>query len=274
MVEATDYGGVGLSGSVSLVVKEAAAEAAPMTLMPNSSVHIKAKLDFKSSSEMDARNEVPFETVFQQNQVRGENFTISLQPAEEFNGSEMSGQLRSVTQGPESVDYGGIGPGRYWVRVEPHRGFVASLTSGKIDLLRHPLTIGHGERIGVDVTLRDDGAEVSGVIEGLARSGEAPGDAAVVMEAFGTMASGHVYCLPLPDSTGQFQHGTVGRDGKFDLRQVPPGSYRVLAFDRPQRELEYSSSEAMRAYDGKGQVVRLGAGQKEQITLQLISTSE
>jgi hypothetical protein len=30
----------------------------------------------------------------------------------------------------------------------------------------------------------------------------------------------------------------------------------------------------MHAYDGKGQVVRIGAGQKEQITLQLISTSE
>ena len=48
----------------------------------------------------------------------------------------------------------------------------------------------------------------------------------------------------------------------------------MLAFDRPQRELEYSSGEAMRAYDGKGQVVRLGVGQKEQVTLQLISTSE
>ena len=89
-----------------------------------------------------------------------------------------------------------------------------------------------------------------------------------------TNAAGHVYCLPLPDSTGQFRSGTVGRDGKFDLRQIPPGSYRVLAFERPQRELEYFSRETMHAYDGKGQVVRIGAGQKEQITLQLISTSE
>ena len=87
-------------------------------------------------------------------------------------------------------------------------------------------------------------------------------------------AAAYVYCLPLPDSTGQFRHGTVGRDGKFDLRQVPPGSYRVLAFDRPQRELEYSSGEAMRAYDGRGQVVRLGVSQEVQITLQLISASE
>ena len=275
VVEATDFGGLGLSGSVSLVVKDAAAETAPMTLMPNSSVQINAKLDFKSSPEMDARNnEDPTENVWQEGKVQGENFTVSLQPAEEFTASEMFSRPRSVTQRPDSVVFEDVGPGRYWVRVDPRRGFAASVTSGEIDLLRHPLNIGHGERIGVDVTLRDDGAEVSGTIEGLAGSGEAPGEAAVVTEAFGTMASGHVYCLPMPDSTGQFRHATVWRDGKFDLRQVPPGSYRVLAFDRPQRELEYSSSEAMRAYDGKGQVVRLSAGQKEQITLPLISTSE
>jgi hypothetical protein len=160
------------------------------------------------------------------------------------------------------------------VRVDPNRGFAASVTSGEIDLLRHPLIIGHGEHIGVDVTLRDDGAEVSGGVEGLGGSADAPGNASDLAGGYGMKAPAHVYCLPLPDSTGQFRHGTVERDGKFDLRQVPPGSYRVLAFDRPQKELEYSSGEAMRVYDGKGQVVRIGAGQKEQITLQLISTSE
>jgi hypothetical protein len=39
-------------------------------------------------------------------------------------------------------------------------------------------------------------------------------------------------------------------------------------------ELEFHNSEAMRAYEAKGQVVRLAPGQKENIKLQLISTSE
>ena len=38
--------------------------------------------------------------------------------------------------------------------------------------------------------------------------------------------------------------------------------------------LEYENPEAMRAYDGKGQDVRLAAGQKERVQLQLIATSE
>ena len=63
-------------------------------------------------------------------------------------------------------------------------------------------------------------------------------------------------------------------NGKFDIQQVPPGAYRVLAFDRPQPELEYRDSEAMRAFDSKGQVIRLAAGQKENVRLQVISSSE
>jgi len=84
----------------------------------------------------------------------------------------------------------------------------------------------------------------------------------------------HVYFLPLPESTGQFRQAIVGQDGKFELRQVPPGAYRVLAVDRPLLELEYHNTEALRAYDGKGQVMRLSPGQKEQLILQLTSTSE
>jgi len=55
---------------------------------------------------------------------------------------------------------------------------------------------------------------------------------------------------------------------------MPPGTYRVLAFDRPQPDLEYRNPEAMKAYDAKGQLVRLIAGQKEHLHLQLVSPAE
>jgi hypothetical protein len=82
-----------------------------------------------------------------------------------------------------------------------------------------------------------------------------------------------VYCVPLPDSSGEFRDLGVGQDGKFSL-ELPPGTYRVLAFDHPQPELEYHNPEAMRAYDAQGQLVRLIAGQKEHLHLQLVSNSE
>jgi hypothetical protein len=56
------------------------------------------------------------------------------------------------------------------------------------------------------------------------------------------------------------------------IPQVPPGVYRVLAFDRQQDEMEYRNAEAMSIYEDKGPVVRLAPGQTEQVRVALIST--
>jgi hypothetical protein len=153
-----------------------------------------------------------------------------------------------------------------------------------MDLLRHPLTVRAGANLVVDVTLRDDGAEIAGSVEGLdtpsagleggtsLRSGISNVRSGVSISGFGTQA--HVYCLPLPDSPGQVREAWVAPDGKFDLQQVPPGAYRVLAFEQPQYNLEYQDAASMGTYEGKGQVVRLAAGQKEELKLQVISGNE
>jgi hypothetical protein len=116
--------------------------------------------------------------------------------------------------------------------------------------------------------MRDDTAEIDGSIEGLASSltGSVPQTA--------DGSSAHLYCIPLPDSSGDFKDIWVQADGKFGPQQMPPGTYRVLAFDRPQPDLEYRNPEAMKAYDAKGQLVRLIAGQKEHLHLQLVSSTE
>jgi hypothetical protein len=53
-----------------------------------------------------------------------------------------------------------------------------------------------------------------------------------------------------------------------------PGTYHFLAFSRQQPGIEYRNPEAMRVYDGKGQVVRVAAATKEHVQLSLISASE
>jgi len=86
--------------------------------------------------------------------------------------------------------------------------------------------------------------------------------------------SAYIYCLPLPDESGQFHQIFAQQDGTFADQQMPPGSYRVLAFDREQPELDWRNSEAMRAYESKGQVIHLAPGQKEHLRLQLITTEQ
>ena len=84
----------------------------------------------------------------------------------------------------------------------------------------------------------------------------------------------YVYCIPLPDSSGRFTVSGISAEGTFQLQQLPPGAYRLLAFDRQQDELEYRNAEVMNIYEDKGPVVRLVAGQTEQVRVPLISTKE
>jgi hypothetical protein len=55
---------------------------------------------------------------------------------------------------------------------------------------------------------------------------------------------------------------------------MAPGTYRVLAFKNQQANLPYREADAMRAYESKGQVVHLSAGQKVSVQLQIISSIE
>jgi hypothetical protein len=59
-------------------------------------------------------------------------------------------------------------------------------------------------------------------------------------------------------------------NGKYYV-SVPPGDYRILAFERPP-QLEYRNPAAMRPYEGKGQTVHVASGQKSQVTVQLIKS--
>jgi hypothetical protein len=280
VVEASSQGENAATGSAALTVKDASAEASPMTLAPTGSVHIEAKLEFKSDSETVERNESSNEFMFPGQptaQGRGENFNVVLEPADEFLQLDVSNRTSSVLQQGDSMIFAQVSPGRYWVRVDASRGFAASVTSGTVDLLRRPLTVAPGSNLRVEVRLRDDGAELFGSIpvesapevQNVKAPAERHADS-----SYANRMGGFIYCIPLPDSAGQFKTGRVGQDGTFSLRQVPPGSYRVLAFDRLQIDLEYTNNEAMRAYEGKGLIVRLSARQKEQITVPLLSTNE
>jgi hypothetical protein len=279
-LEASSFGPNGASGLLNISVKGAAVEGSGMTLVPNGSISVNVKEEFTPSEDQS-----PQGVIVRNGQPGGNErgprsyLNVRLEPADDF-GQERGGWLRPPT-GPEddSLAIDSVQPGRYWVRANSSRGFVASVTSGEMDLLHQPLVVGPGGSSSpIEITVRDGGAEIDGTIEGAApQFGVSEGSAgspagAVRLAPDGSFA--HVYCIPLPDSSGEFRDLLVPPDGKFGPQEVPPGTYRVLAFDHPQPELEYRDPEAMRAYDAKGQLVRLVAGQKEHLQLQLISSSE
>ncbi len=277
-LEATAFGGQVLSGVTNITVRGGAeGTVLPLAASPPVMVNVKEQFTSDVAPVMTVTTGAGGMTTSQQ---RKYDVTVIFEPADDFGAQQQSASsLGRLNTQPNSVQMDNVAPGRYWVQVYPTHGYVASVTAGGVDLRRQPLVVPAGSSVpSIDVTLRDDSATIEGTVEGVS---SLTGSAAPISQgAFGSIgppssaSSARVYFIPSPGSTGRFTENFVNQDGKFGAVSLPPGEYRVLAFSNVQADLEYENPEAMRAYDGKGQVVRLAAGQKERVQLQLVSTSE
>jgi hypothetical protein len=200
---------------------------------------------------------------------------IRAESADDF--AQPQGGFRREPTGPNdnSMVLENLAPGRYWLRIHAHRGYVASATMGGVDLLREPLVVVPGASTEIDITLRDDTAEIEGTLLGISSGAPSGSSAASGLVDSGRWSpSGYIYCVPSPDSSGQFLEISASRDGAFAYRMVTPGNYRVLAFKNPQRDLPYRDAEAMKVYETKGRVVHFYPGQKVSLQLEVISRAE
>jgi hypothetical protein len=232
-----------------------------MTLAGNSSIilHVKEEFstrDWKESASMMIEGR----TI----RLHGPRLylQVSAEPTDDFE-QHRGGSIRPPT-GPndDSLVIENLAAGRYWLRLSSSRGYVAAATMGGVDLLHEPLVVAPGSSTPIEITVRDDNAEIDGTVAGITAG------------AMTTSAPAYVYCVPLPDSSGQFQFLFVSPEGKFNSLTMAPGTYRVMALKNQRPNLPYRDAEAMRAYETKGQIVHLSPGQKTTLQLQIISGSE
>lgn len=278
VVEASSFSQQGSTGLTTLRVANAPAEAGQLTLLPNGTIPIQVREEF-TSTEISRQ--------FDQSISGGPNgrrlarsrhqyLNVMLNPVSDF-GQGRGAYLRPPRgSNDESLAIDNVQQGRYWVQVSSSRGYAASVTSGGLDLQHQPLVVGPGgSSPSIEITMRDDTASFDGNIEGangaMDGSSSSPGQTATRVSS---IPFAYVYCIPMADGPGQFIQVWVSPDGKFDSPQIPPGEYRVLAFSHQQNNLEFRNAVAMRAYESKSQVVRLVAGQKEHLQLQLISKAD
>jgi hypothetical protein len=258
-----------MSGSTTIVVRGGPVDGPGLVMTAGRSIPVDVREEFTSNSHGQSTMTISIEgkPAFTTRGLRA-SVSLSLLPAEDF--VQGGAELRPPS-GPQdqSLVLDGVNPGRYWVRITTARGYVAAMTSGAIDLMRSPLVVGVGGTVSpIEVTLRDDTAQLDGIVEG---ANSSAGDSGVngTMQASGTSA--YVYCIPLDESSGQFTALPISGDGKIFPVALPPGAYRILAFKRAQN-LEYHNPEAMRALDGKGTTVRLVAGQTEHVQVPLLAS--
>ncbi len=264
-VEAFDYGQHPGSGSSTLSVRGGPATGGLLAIMPNGPIAVNVKEEF--SGNEDSRRQVRVysgpRTLRPQKGPRS-YLNLYLESADDFDPPRGASLSQSKSD-DDSLVLQDVAPGRYWVRINSSRGFPASVTSAGIDLLHETLTVGPaGTNSPIEITMRDETAELDGVVEGLPPNTN-----------FGDPTSGPlVYLISFPNSGGQFHQLWLSSGGTFHADALPPGVYRLLAFDHPKKNFAYRDADFMRTYDSTGIVVHLAPGQKEQVRLQILSASE
>jgi hypothetical protein len=272
VIAATSGGPTSATGSVTITVKGGAVQGPKLILVYNRAIAVNVKEEFTSPPDGGPQGAVfgglapAFRGSKKGLQGPMRYLRLYLDPVDDFDERRRASLGSSAGMGNDSLVVDDVPPGRYWVRVHSSRGYASSVTSGGIDLERQPLVVPSSGPI--EITMRDDWAQVDGTVEGSA----AAGGAGSPNRSASAESSARVYFVPQPDSPGEFREASVTSEGKFNPAQVPPGLYRALAFDRPQENLEYHDPEAMRAYETQGQLIRLEPGQNQPLRLQVISS--
>lgn len=150
----------------------------------------------------------------------------------------------------------GVTPGRYMVRVRPTlNGYVQSVRSGSVDLLREVFTIPESGSVApIEIVLRDD----IGTIKTTIRS-EKPGQPADVL----VFLEGALF--PTVQQTGH-----TNSDMWF---QVPPGRYNVLAFDS-LNGVDYENPQVLAQYGSKSASVTVAADGVVSVAVDLIHVGD
>jgi hypothetical protein len=259
-IHAISYGPDSMNGLTSITVAGGPATGATLVLLPNSSIKVSVREDFQDPNTLEQLRNM--------NGAQGTNakrpnyMNVTLQSVGEFGYTPSFSLSPPGGTDDESLVIENVQPGSYRVQAMTYVGYVASMTSGGTDLLRKPLVVSQGGAPpAIEITLRDDGAQVDGTVEGFAPRGS-------------TYQLPAVHFVPLPDSSGQFRVAWANGDGEFQLPQLAPGGYRVLAFERQRPELEFATEEELSRYDAKSRVIEVAAGQKEHVKLPLIQKSE
>jgi hypothetical protein len=160
-------------------------------------------------------------------------------------------------RGAASLELQNIASGTYSVEINPNGPlYVQSAMSGTTNLLESDLSVAPGSSPQpIEITLRDDVAFLSGTV---------------------SLENHHLNATILafsehPSIPPRIQPAYSG--GNFQLSSLPPGTYKILAVDHPDR-LEYANPEAVKKYLSKAREVTLSPEQSAKIDLELTKVGE
>jgi hypothetical protein len=259
-------GETGSSGSLNFFVRGGPLEGPVVTLYPNVllSVHVRREFGADASADQGAIAGGRIEV-----NGPGGHVSIFLRPVEEFGIEPMVMSHQDPNQPESGITLKNVAAGTYWMQISANDSYPASATWGKEDVLHRPITIGTaGGGSPIEVTLRNDGAEVMGRVEFPERAGLQK-----LNEAAPIMPTAFVYFVPISENAGQLRQAQVW-NGMIDEKEIAPGAYRILAFDHINTEIGNSNPDSLRMYESQGVVVELSASQTLRLTSPLALVRE
>jgi hypothetical protein len=264
-VEVARYGAEGASGSLNLSVNGAPVAGPTVTLVPNAVIPVLMR---DERTKPDSANSLRVPNL-------ANAFQISLVSEDEYMRRPPFYLRGSQNPGDDSAQIMDVPPGTYRVRsaCQPW-GYVAAVSSGGRDLLQQPLVVAPGAAVPtLEVSIRDDGAELQGQIDDWSPQNFQPRPSFFTSFRNGP-AGPTVLLVSTSEGGAKFCQSWIDQNGQFHFPQVPPGDYRALAFEHFPVSLDYENSEALQQYGSKAQELHLIAGQKEHVRLALVVGSE
>ncbi len=216
----------------------------PAAFHPTIELPIVVRRDYTSTAPpLDPRN--PF------------SLNLGVQPLQQ---SALNPTVPMNGTGDDSLRVLNLYEGLFRVFAIPHKGYVASVTSGSTDLLREPLRILPGVvPRPIEIVLRDDFASLTVHLE----SGTAP-------QPFTTEQPIMILCFPLDRPQAQPLVFATPQS-QISMPSLPPGRYLILAsHGQFVQNIEYSNEEVVRALLPKGVTITLAANQKADIEVPLM----
>ena len=265
--ELHSFGRNGAAGTLNFAVRgRPLVEGAMVTMVPLAPIAVNVHEEFRANQSS------PGSIIH-----GGAGLQVRLIPLEELpnSGDRYIGPVQNFddryaepVQGSEdhALVLNGVPPGHYKIRVISGEGYAASIDYGGVDLLKQPLVVGPGGgSTPIEITLRNDGAEIDGTLQE-----ENPSEPDALRDNGGPPR--HIYLIPLGDPMGDSKEENTSNN--FQFTQVPPGDYLVLAFEEEQPELPSNNSEKLQALESKGQVLHLEAGQKASVNVKVIAEGD
>ena len=254
-------GTTGSTGITNFAVKGGPFEGAAVRMVENATVTVNVREEFQhqqggsGEGAMGMVNGMPV------------NISVVLRSTDEPRGGEHDVMAQPLDgSDPETLVAANVRPGRYHVTAFSGNNYAASIESGGVDLLKQPLVVGMGGAVPpIEVTLRDDGAEVSGTVE------EARGGSVSNEENAQTR---FVFLVPLGRGGWQQQRVMGTLNGTFTVPNVAPGDYLALAYSEAPQNLALGDEEFVKRMEGLGQKIHVEAGQKVSVKLKVIAGSE